>query len=90
MDLPRYAGLGFAALSTLLGAYGLLHVKPLPLSARLGALAELDRNADGRISSAEWRQAGRPDAAMSALDANHDDYIEPAEAKRARAKRGRP
>lgn len=88
MDLPRWVGLGCAVASTLLGAYGLLHVKPLPLSARLGALAPLDRNEDGRISRAEWQQAGRSPASMAALDADHDGYVEPGEARRSRSARG--
>jgi hypothetical protein len=88
MDLPRLAGIGFGLASTLLGSYGLLHVKPLPLSARLGALAEVDRNHDGRISATEWAQAGRAPSAMAALDANKDDFVEPAEARSSRRTRG--
>ncbi|MEO9131493.1 MAG: hypothetical protein ABI240_09815 [Sphingomonas sp.] len=81
MDLPRTAGIALGLASTLLGLYGLVHVKPLPLSARLGALAPLDRNQDGRISATEWAQAGRAPAAMAALDINKNGFIEPAEAR---------
>jgi hypothetical protein len=88
MDLARVAGLGFGLASTLLGSYGLLHVKPLPLSSRLGALAPADRNEDGRISASEWEEDGHPPAAMAALDRNGNGYVEPAEARSRQAARG--
>jgi hypothetical protein len=88
MDLPRAAGIGLGLASTLLGLYGLLHTKPLPLSARLGALAPVDRNHDGRISATEWAQAGKPAAAMAALDKNHNGFVEPAEARSRQPARG--
>ena len=89
MDLARMAGIALGVSSTLIGVYGLVHVKPLPLSARLGALAPIDRNQDGRISSTEWAQAGRLPAAMAALDADNNGFIEPAEARARRKAAGR-
>lgn len=81
MDRPQMAGLAFAVASAVLGTIGLVHTKPLPLSARLGQLAPLDANNDGRLSRAEWTGAGRPIAAFAALDTNSNAYLEPAEAK---------
>ena len=81
MNRPQMAGLGFAIASAVLGAIGLFHSKPLPLSARLGALAPLDANNDGRLSSAEWVSAGRDTAQFQALDTNSNSYLEPDEAK---------
>jgi hypothetical protein len=81
MNLPRMAGVALGLISTLLGLYGLLHVEPLPLSAKLGALAPIDRNQDGRISVTEWAQAGRAPAEMVKLDANRDGFIAPAESR---------
>jgi len=88
MDVGRATGVGLALASTLLGLYGLLNAKPLPLSARLGAMAPLDGNEDGRISPDEWAKAGRPAAAMAALDTDHDGFIEPREARRRRIRGG--
>lgn len=81
MNLPRMAGVALGLISSLLGLYGLLHVKPLPLSARLGALAQLDRNQDGRISVTEWAQAGRSLPDMTKLDVDRDGFIGPAESR---------
>jgi hypothetical protein len=81
MNLPRMAGVALGLISTLLGLYGLLHVKPLPLSARLGALAPIDRNQDGRVSVTEWMQAGRAPVEMEKLDVDRDGFIGPAESR---------
>ena len=84
MNVARITGTLLGVASSVLGLYGLIHLKPLPLSARLGALAPVDRNQDGRISTTEWTQAGRAPAAMVALDSNKSGFIEPVEAKRRR------
>ncbi|MEH3105793.1 MAG: hypothetical protein PGN09_00485 [Sphingomonas fennica] len=75
------AGIALGLISTLLGLYGLLHVRPLPLSARLGAMAPIDRNQDGRISASEWAEAGRTPADMARLDVDGDGFIGPAESR---------
>jgi len=82
MDVGRVAGLGLGLASTLLGLYGLANTKPLPPSARLGMLAPLDLNNDGRLSADEWARAGRKPEAMAAMDTDHDGFIEPKEARR--------
>ena len=89
MDRPQMAGIGFAIASAALGAIGLLHSKPLPLSARLGELASVDANNDGRISRREWSAAGRDAAALDARDTNHNGFLEPAEVKPRRGARVR-
>lgn len=81
MNRPQMAGLAFAIASAVLGAIGLFHSKPLPLSARLGALAPLDANNDGRLSRAEWTSVGRESATFEALDTNKNAYLEPDEVK---------
>jgi hypothetical protein len=88
MQIARMAGLMLALASTLLGLYGLINAKPLPLSARLGAMASLDLNDDGRLTPDEWAKAGRTPAAMAALDTNHDNIIEPKEARRRQPRGG--
>jgi len=88
MDVARVTGILLGIASSVLGLYGLVHLKPLPLSARLGTLAPVDRNQDGRISATEWTQVGRDSAAMVALDSNKSGFIEPAEAKRRRRPAG--
>lgn len=84
MDRPQMAGICFAIASAVLGAIGLLQSKPLPLSARLGEMAPIDANNDGRISASEWKSAGRAVPALNALDSDHDGYLEPGEVKRRR------
>jgi len=81
MRVVRAVGVGVALASTVLGLYGLYHTKPLPLSQQLGEMAPLDRNDDGRISAAEWGEAGRSPAEMAPLDTNKDGFIEPQEAR---------
>lgn len=81
MNRPQMAGMGFAIASAVLGAIGLFHSKPLPLSARLGELAPLDANSDGRLSRAEWASAGRDAAQFEALNSNNNGYLEPDEVK---------
>ena len=88
MQIARMAGLMLALASTLLGLYGLINAKPLPLSARLGAMASLDLNDDGRLTPDEWAKAGRTPEAMAALDTNHDNIIEPKEARRRQPRGG--
>lgn len=88
MNVWRMVGIALGLASTLLGLYGLIHLKPLPLSARLGALAPIDRNQDGRISPSEWAQAGRAREAMAKLDVNRNGFIEPAEARTRRKPAG--
>ena len=85
MNRPRMAGIILGGASSVLGLYGLVHTKPLPLSARLGALSEIDTNRDGRISTAEWAKAKRPNAEMATLDTDHNGFIEPIEARSRRA-----
>lgn len=87
MNRPQLAGIILAVMSTATGTYGLMQSKPLPPSAKLGAMAPLDRNNDGRISGEEWAQGGRPAAEKIARDANGNGYLEPAEVRPAR-KRG--
>ena len=82
MQVGRIVGMLLGLASTLLGLYGLINAKPLPLSARLGAMAPLDLNSDGRLTPDEWAKAGRSPEAMAALDTNHDGIIEPKEARR--------
>lgn len=79
MNRWQLAGMGFAVAAAILGAIGLWRSEPLPLSARLGKMAPLDANEDGRISSREWTSAGRAASAMQALDASRNGYLEPAE-----------
>jgi hypothetical protein len=88
MDVPQTAGIVLSLAASAVGVHGLLNTKPLPLSARLGALAPLDRNQDGRISVAEWKLAGRPASALAALDKNKDGYVEPEEVKPPRQRSG--
>jgi len=88
MDVGRVMGLGLGLASTLLGLYGLANTKPLPPSARLGQLAALDLDNDGRLSSDEWAKAGRTPEAMAAMDINHDGFIEPKEARRPARRQG--
>jgi len=88
VDAGHFVGLGLGLASTLLGFYGLANTKPLPPSARLGQLASLDLNNDGRLSPDEWAKAGRTPAAMAAMDTNHDGFIEPKEARRPARGRG--
>ena len=79
MDRPQMAGLAFAVASAVLGTIGLVHTKPLPLSARLGQLAPLDTNNDGRLSALEWTSSGRVRSEFEALDTNRNAYLEPSE-----------
>lgn len=88
MRYARLAGIALGGASTLLGLYGLIHLKPLPLSARLGALAPIDRNQDGRISASEWVQVGRAPEAMAKLDVNKSSFIEPDEVRSRRKPAG--
>jgi hypothetical protein len=88
MGVARIVGVLLGLASTLLGLYGLINAKPLPLSARLGAMAPLDLDHDGRLTPAEWAKAGRTPAAMAALDTNHDNIIEPKEARRRPVRNG--
>jgi hypothetical protein len=81
MDRPQMAGLAFAVASAVLGTIGLVHTKPLPLSARLGQLAPMDANNDGRLSALEWTPSGRARSEFEALDTNRNAYLEPAEVK---------
>ena len=80
--------IALAIASTALGIYGLHGSKALPPSARLGEMAGLDRNGDGRISAAEWNAAGRTPSAMAKLDTDRSGYLEPAETRRRRAAAG--
>jgi hypothetical protein len=88
MDRPQMLGMGVAIASTILGAIGVANTRPLPPSARLGALAAVDTNNDGRISRAEWRAAGRASAGFAALDKNHDGSLSPSEALPGRTRGG--
>lgn len=88
MNRPQIVGMAFAIVSAVLGAIGLANTRPLPPSAKLGALAAIDTSNDGRISAAEWRAAGRDPAAMAKLDKNHDGMLEPKEVKAGRRSGG--
>jgi hypothetical protein len=80
--------MAFAIVSAVLGSIGLANTRPLPPSAKLGALAPIDTSNDGRISAAEWRAAGRDPAAMAKLDKNHDGMLDPKEVKAGRRSGG--
>ena len=88
MDVPRFAGIVLGLAASAVGVQGILNTKPLPLSARLGAMAPFDRNQDGRISVAEWELAGRPASAMLVLDKNKNGYVEPEEVRSPRQRSG--
>ena len=81
MNWPQLMGLGCAVASTFVGTFGLLQVEPLPPSARLGALAPLDSDGDGKLSRAEWASGGRDAASLEAQDTNRNGSLEPAEVR---------
>ena len=81
MDRWQTLGLILAVASAIIGAAGLLNSKPLPHSARLGDLASVDVNNDGRISASEWTKSDRHPAQFEALDANKDGFLGPDEAQ---------
>ena len=84
MDRPQLAGIVFGIAASVVGAYGLIQTKPLPLSAKLGVFAPLDRNDDGRVSGTEWQAAGREQTGFSTLDKNRDGFVGPKEVPRKR------
>lgn len=81
MNRWQAIGLCFAIASAALGTAGLLKTRPLPPSARLGAMAPMDANNDGRLSASEWIKARRAEPAMRTLDKNHSGYLEPDEVR---------
>lgn len=88
MDRWQLLGVGLAVASAGIGAVGLLHTEPLPLSAKLGTLAPLDTNGDGRLSKNEWVSSGKAEDEMSSLDANGNGYLDPEEVETFSAGRG--
>lgn len=88
MDRWQIVGVGLAVASAGIGAVGLFHIKPLPLSAKLGAMAPLDTNSDGRLSANEWVSSGRAEEKMRSLDANGNGYLDPEEVEALSAARG--
>ncbi|MCW2363113.1 hypothetical protein M2346_000226 [Sphingobium xanthum] len=81
MNWPQLIGIGCAVTSSCVGAFGLFTLKPLPPSARLGALATLDSDGNGQLSRAEWASGGRKAGAFDAQDTNRNGILEPAEVR---------
>ena len=79
MNRPQMVGIGFAVAAAAVGTTGLLQSERLPLSARLGDLAPLDVNSDGRLSGNEWQSAERPAETLEKLDSNGDGFLDPSE-----------
>lgn len=89
MTRPQLIGMLFAVAAAGVGTIGLLNTERLPPSARLGAMAKLDGDGDGRVSLAEWTAAGRNQAAFIELDRDGSGLLEPTEAKARRGARSR-
>ncbi|BBC71008.1 hypothetical protein AEB_P0140 [Altererythrobacter sp. B11] len=84
MNRPQMVGLGLAIAAAGVGTLGLLDSERLPTQDERGALGSSDANHDGRVSQAEWLQAGGHADRFPSLDTDGDGFLDPAEAGAAR------